>query len=342
MKIRLLTFAACVLLLVACSKKEKEQQVEEVIRVTAEAASYSSNYADLPYVGIVEEASSTMVSFTGMAILKSVAVAEGQTVSKGQLLATIDDTQSRNALAAAKAALDQAKDAEERMKLLHENNSLPDMKWVEVQSQVRQAEASYALCQKNLQDCKLYAPVSGVVGSKVMGVGENVLPTEPVLTILNINTVKVRVSVPEKEIASIRENTSTDIQIEALGNRRFQGGRIEKGVSADPLTHTYDVLIHLSNPGHSLLPGMVAGVQFNKGGGGESVRAITLPVRAVQQHTDKSLFVWVARDKKAHRQTVTLGETVGNRVVIASGLSEGDVVITEGYQKLGEGNPVKY
>jgi len=69
--------------------------------------------------------------------------------------------------------------------------------------------------------------------------------------------------------------------------------------------------------------------------------SITLPVKAVQQSSDKQLFVWVVKDGKAHRQSVTIGQMVGNRVVIESGLSEGDQVIVEGYQKVGEGTPVK-
>ena len=270
-------------------------------------------------------------------------VSEGQPVRRGQLLAVIDETQARNTLATTKAALDQAKDAYERMKQLHDNQSLPDIKWVEVESKVAQAQSAYDMAKKNLDDCRLYAPVSGVVGSKIMNVGETVLPTEPVLTILSIDRVKVRVAIPEREIASIATNTATTITVDALGDETFQGGRIEKGVSADPLTHTYDIRITVPNPGHRLLPGMVARIQIKN----EKLKIkngslMTLPVTAVQQSSDKVLFVWVAKDGKAHRQPVTIGQTVGNRVVIESGLSEGEEVIVEGYQKVGEGTPVTY
>ena len=309
--------------------------------VTIEKATLSSDLGQLPYVGVVEEESSTSVSFTGMAMLRTVTVTEGQSVKRGQLLAVIDETQARNTLATTKAALDQAKDAYDRMKQLHDNQSLPDMKWVEVESKVSQAQAAYDMAKKNLDDCRLYAPVSGVVGTKIMGVGETVLPTEPVMTILSIDNVKVRVSVPEREIAAIAPNTPTTITVDALSGESFQGGRIEKGVSADPLTHTYDIRIRVTNPGRKLLPGMVARVTMKDEGlkvNGEGV--ITLPVKAVQQATDKTLFVWVAQQGKAHRLPVTIGQTVGNRVVITSGLKEGDSVIIEGYQKLGEGTPV--
>lgn len=328
------------IMITACGDKSGSS-VEETIRVTVEKLTPMDDYALMPYVGVVEEESSTSVSFTGMAMLKTLTVSEGQPVRRGQLLAVIDETQARNTLATTKAALDQAKDAYERMKLLHESQSLPDMKWVEVESKVAQAQAAYDMAKKNLEDCRLYAPVSGVVGTKIMGVGETVLPTEPVLTILSIDRVKVRVAVPEREIAGIVAGTSTSITVDALGDETFQGGRIEKGVSADPLTHTYDIRITVPNPGHKLLPGMVARVKMRHGEN-EKMRneGLALPVKAVQQSSDKQLFVWVVKDGKAHRQAVTIGQTVGNRVVIESGLSEGDQIIVEGYQKVGEGTPV--
>lgn len=334
------------LLVVACGTKQTESE-EETIRVTVEKASASGDIERLPYVGVVEEESSTSVSFTGMAMLKTLTVSEGQAVRKGQLLATIDETQAQNALATTKAALDQARDAYERMKQLHESGSLPDMKWVEVESRVSQAQSAYDMAKKNLDDCHIYAPVSGVVGTKIMGVGETVLPTEPVLTILSIDNVKVRVAIPEREIAGITAGTPTEIAVDALPGETFQGGRIEKGVSADPLTHTYDIRIRVANPGRKLLPGMVARVKMKNeelGMKNEELKnggSLTLPVKAVQQSTDQSLFVWTVQQGKAHRTPVTIGQTTGNRVVIESGLNEGDEVIVEGYQKVGEGTPVR-
>jgi RND family efflux transporter MFP subunit len=110
-------------------------------------------------------------------------------------------------------------------------------------------------------------------------------------------------------------------------------------VSADAVSHTYDIRIALENPGHKLLPGMVAKVAMKDNA---EERKITLPVKAVQQTTDKTLFVWVEKGGKAQRRPITVGETSGNRIVIESGLQEGDNVITEGYQKVGEGTPIKF
>lgn len=334
---RLIPAVLMALALCACGK-QAETSGEEPLRVETETTHLEENFTLMPYVGVVEEEQSTMVSFTGMALLKEMRVSEGQTVKKGQLLARIDDTQARNALNAANAALDQAVDARDRLKKLHETNSLPEMKWVEVESKVQQAEASFAICKKNLEDCTIYAPVSGVVGNKIMHAGETVLPTEPVLNILSIDRVKVRASVPEKEIAHITPQSVSAITLDALPNETFCGSSVEKGVKADALSHTYDIRIPVDNPDHRLLPGMVAKVAVQ----GQGDMHITLPVRAVQESADHKLFVWTVKDGKATRTPVTVGPTVGNRIIIESGLQEGQTVITDGYQKVGDGTPVVF
>lgn len=335
---KLIPMTIIALVLCACQKRESKQQ-EETIRVKTEKAAYCEQPDATPYIGVVEAEQSTLVSFTGMAVLKSMHVNEGQAVRNGQLLATIDDAQARNALAAAKSALDQALDAQKRMKQLYENNSLPEMKWVEIESKVQQAQASYDMCKKNLDDCSIFAPCAGVVGNKIMNVGETVLPSEPVLDILSINKVKVRVSVPEKEIAAIQPETPCHITLDALPGEIFIGGKIEKGISADAVTHTYDIRILTDNPSHKLLPGMIAKVNLQTDGG---EKKMTLPVKAVQQGIGNSLFVWTEKDGKAYRKAVTVGRTRGNRIDIESGLDEGDNIIVEGYQKVGEGTPVLF
>ena len=294
------------------------------------------------YVGMVEECEATAVSFTGMGVVKRVLVNEGQAVGRGQLIAEMDDTQARNLLSGAEATLAQANDALERYKMLHDAGSLPEVQWVEIQSKVAQAKSQYEVARKNLADCRLTAPVSGVIGKKLIGAGETALPSQAVVTILDISSVKVKVAIPEAEIDGISGNTSSIIKVEAIG-RSFEGGRIEKGVQADALTHTYDIRIHVANRERKLLPGMVASVLFSSDKREVKSEKLSMPVTAVQKQADGNLFVWmVGKDSTAHRMTITTGETLGNRIVVASGISEGERIVTEGYQKLSEGTKVVF
>ena len=113
----------------SCNKKE-QKQVKPSVRVETEVISDHAGRAGRSYVGIVEEREGTAVSFTGMGVVKRVFVNEGQHVRRGQLIAEMDDTQARNLLSGAEASMTQANDALERMKMLHDNGSLPEMQWV--------------------------------------------------------------------------------------------------------------------------------------------------------------------------------------------------------------------
>ena len=96
----------------------------------------------------------------------------GQHVSAGQLIATLDPTSMQNSHKVAHATLEQAEDASRRMKELHDKGSLPDMKWVEVQSKLEQARSMEQIARRNLDDCRLRAPFSGIIAEKSMETGK--------------------------------------------------------------------------------------------------------------------------------------------------------------------------
>jgi RND family efflux transporter MFP subunit len=329
-------------ILVVCSCGEKKESgAKAPLRVKTQIVSPALSDDAQTYVGIVEEREATAVSFTSMGIVKRVLVNEGQAVGRGQLIAEMDDTQARNLLIGAEAAMNQANDALERYKMLHDNGSLPEVQWVEIQSKVAQAKSQYEVAKKNLEDCRLTAPVSGIIGKKLVGAGETAMPSQAVVTILDISSVKVKVAVPEAEISGITASTPSTIKVEAA-QTTVSGGKIEKGVQADALTHTYDVRINVQNGNRKLLPGMVASVKFIAEGS-QSIIAKSLPVTAVQKDADGSLFVWtVAKDSTAHRAKVNIGVNNGNHVAITDGLDLGQRVVTEGYQKLSEGSKVVF
>ena len=324
------------------AEKDKSKEQKAPTRVSTEVVSARAGIDGQSYVGIVEESEGTAVSFTGMGVVRRMLVREGQAVGRGQLIAVMDDTQARNMLSSAEAQMTQANDALKRYGMLHDNGSLPEVQWVEIQSKVAQAKAQLEVAKKNLRDCRLVAPVSGVIGRRLVGAGETAMPSQAVVTILDVSRVKVRVAIPEAEVGSISANTSSIIQVDAI-NSSFVGGRIEKGVQADALTHTYDIRISVANHGRKLLPGMVANVQFVGLSSHSSGLHPTLPVTAVQRKADGSLFVWmINKDNTAHRTPVTIGETQGNRVTVTSGVGENQRIVTEGYQKLSEGTKVVY
>ncbi|MBQ7443933.1 MAG: efflux RND transporter periplasmic adaptor subunit [Bacteroidaceae bacterium] len=340
-----LRLAGIMVLMAACTHQAPQQE-KAPIRVRTEVATKDRpDAATREYVGIIEEAQATAVSFTAMGTVRRVHVSEGQTVGRGQLLAEMDDTQAHHLLEGSQAAVRQAEDALERYRLLHERGSLTEAQWVEVQSKVDQARAQLAAAHKNVADCRLVAPVAGIIGRKAVASGETALPSQAVVTILDISSVRIKFSVPETEMATITPSTPTRISVEAIG-RSYDGGRIEKGVQADALTHTYDVRVSVANADRAMLPGMVATVSLQPQAGPHNAtaqRQCTVPLTAVQSRVDGTLFVWtVGADSTAHRADVTIGRTQGNRIAITSGIPDATRIVTEGFQKLSEGTRVTF
>lgn len=334
MKKRMLWFAL-VGILCACSDKSGQKE-SPTVKVCTETVRYGNDYRLKPYVGQAEANTSTSVSFPTAGTLGRVYVEEGQAVKAGQLLAEINPTLLQKALQSAEALLSQARDAYDRMKYLHETNSLPEIQWVETQSKLSQAQSAYDIARKNLEDCRLLAPISGVVGRKFVQTGETVMPAQPVMTVLDINKVKVNVSIPEKEIGGIHADTKCGVYVAALDGASFKGGRIVKSVQSDPMTHTYPISIHVDNPGGRLLPGMVCDVTFGQTG----TPALSVPITAVMAGTGDSRYVWVVENGTAKRKDIRTGMAYGGRIVVTEGLQAGDSVIVKGMQKLSNGSKV--
>ena len=329
-------------LLTSCGKKAEEKQIPAV-RVTTETVSADGALAARNYVGEVVAEHATAVSFSVGGLIQQMLVEEGQHVTKGQTIAIVDGTQTHNALAAAEAVLTQAQDAYDRMKVLHERGSLSDMDWVGVESKLATAKSSYEMARKNAGDTRLTAPCSGIIGKKTAEAGMTVMPSQPVCTILDIRNVKVKVNMPERDMADGLKSGQVQIRVDALGET-FGCTGVQKGVQGNPASRTYDVFFMVRNADSRLLPGMVADVKISEA---ESVdnqnpaaARLTVPVTAVQRRSRGELFVWAMAEGKAVCKTVNIGRTSGGRTEIASGLTVGDKVIVEGYQKLSEGMDV--
>ena len=251
---------------------------------------------------------------------------------------TLDEVSMQNTYQAAKAALKQAEDAYQRMKELHEKGSLAEMKWVEVQSKLQQAQSMEAVARKNLTDCKLYAPFSGVIAEKSLEVGQNVVPGVQVLKLVSDDRLKVRISVPETEIARVVRGQKAVIEAPVLNGTKVEGVVTEKGVQANPLSRSYEVNVGIQTKNTGLLPGMVTEVWLQDA---DKSQACVLPANVLQLDEHNNYFVWLkGADGKASKRVVACGKFTTTGVTVVNGLNEGDEVIVEGQQKVCEGTPL--
>lgn len=315
-----------------CDRPDHSQNNTGLIRVKVGKASVTQVLTK-NYVGIVEASVSVPLSFSVTGAVMKVLVNEGEQVNKGDLLASLNPGSYLHAMEMAVAKEKQAEDAYRRLSELYHKGSLPEIKFIEVETGLIQATAASELTRKNLADCDLYAPVSGLIGRRSIEPGENVVPYQTVFTLVNTAHLDVKVSIPEKEIAGIRIGDQATITVPALGNVVFDGKVIRKGVMAQPLAHTYDVIIRIISNDKRLLPGMVCRTELYP----EKGKSFALiPIKVVQTDSKGNRYILKpdASGRKVCRKTITLGELQGLHVEVTDGLIPGEEYISEGYQHL--------
>ena len=321
------------ILLMGCSQSGETTRVEPV-KVKTQTMQKVAVTGTQGFSGTVEEATGAMLSFPMGGLVGKMNITIGQRISKGALIATVDEAAFQSSYDAAAAMLAQAEDACQRMKQLHDNGSLPEIQWIEAQSKLKQAVASEQIAQKSLNDCRLYAPFSGVIAEKNVETGQNVLPGMSVIKLVTIQQVKVKVAVPENEITRLKIGQTTQIEVPALGDKIFEGRIVEKGVAANTLSRSYEVKALVDNPEQELMPGMICRMHIYKVEGEK--KALILPVRVVQLDDNNRSFVWINAGGKAEKRWIETGTLTQKGVVIENGLAVGDEVIVEGQQKVSE------
>lgn len=325
--------------LTGCQGNEEKLKVHEPVKVKVVSVQTETYASPKRYSGTVEEKNGTSLSFATAGTVQTIHVRLGQQVNAGQLIATLDPTSTQNSYQAAQAVLEQAEDAYRRMKELHDKGSLPDMKWVEVQSKLEQARSMEQIAKRKLDDCKLYAPFPGIIAEKSIEAGENVAPGMSVARLVTASSLVVKISVPETEMSSVQTGQKAEVTIKSLEGETFIAQIIEKGVVANPLSRTYEVKLKLEKSDEAIMPGMVAEVSLRPYKT-DSRNLCVIPAHIVQIDERNQSFVWSVKDGKAHKSIIVCDEYMADGVIVSSGLSANDSIIVEGQQKVCEGTEV--
>lgn len=324
------------ILLSSCSQFESKKSTTDSgqgVKVKVLQIGASSEPAGQSYIGTIEESVSVPLSFLTTGMVDNVLVDEGQSVSKGQLLAVLNSENYQNAYQIALSKSKQAQDAFNRLDSIYKKGSLPEVRYIEIKTGLEQALSMTSISEKNLKDCKLYAPAGGLIGKRMIEPGMSIIPGNPVFKLVKIEKVKVNIPVPENEIKRIAKGQKVNVCVSALDNRRYIGEVKEIGVLSNPLSHTYSVKVELDNPEGDMKPGMVCEAAISKPA---ITNRIVIPLSAVQSGANSEKFVYVVHSDKAQKRAIETGQLVSNGVVITNGLLSGDLLIIEGYQKVNQ------
>lgn len=313
------------------------------------------HYIDLQ--GKIDAKNSGYVAPKGQAgVVRALYVKQGDHVSKGQTLAKLDDVVQRQAVVGAqqqaavlKAQLDLAKTTYERQKNLWTNNIGSEMQVLQAKtnmealtSQLRGAEAQVQQAKEALSFTNVTADISGIVDQVNVKVGEifsGMAGTVPQIAIVNTSVLKLIVNVPETYIDRIKVGTPLKITLPDANNKEITGKASVVSKLIDPTTRSFYVEATVPQD-PAIRANQLAKVQIQDYATSD---AITIPVNTLQTDNEGK-FVLVAvkegNNLVARKKRVIVGELYRDQLEIKSGLTNGDQLITEGFQSLHEGQVV--
>jgi multidrug efflux system membrane fusion protein len=333
------------LLLAACGKKEQptqEQSIDEsavAVKLTpVQVGEYSLPIASS---GLIATENESRLSFKIAGIVSKIYVKEGQSVTKGQLLASLDLTEINAQVSQAKNNLDKTKRDLERGQRLLKDSAATIEQLQNLQTAFQVADEAYRIATFNQQYATIRANQSGKVIRKLINEGELVSPGAPALIInaASQNNWLVKIGLPDVDWVRVKIGDRVKVTTDAYPNVIFEGVVSTINEGADAISGLYQAEVKV-NPGNKkLASGLFAKVQIIPA---EKAKLWIVPIEALVEGAGKQAYVFVANaDQKTVRKVaVNIAYLEGIQAYLLSGVEEVSEVITAGSAFLTENSTI--
>lgn len=346
------------LLLVGCSLifmngcKKKETRMERTTNVSIQTAAKKQFRPFIEATGTLNPFEEVSIGAEIDGIIKTVKVDEGTAVSKGMLLATIDDIEYNQGVLSAQAAQKQAEAtfANTRIEFsrkdaLYKEELVTKQQYDDIsmrltlnESEVERAKAALSIAKQKLAKTKIYAPLASRVKEKMVSEGDFVKNGARLFTLIQPNPLKLRFAVSERDVGKMKVGQDVSVKVDAFPDREFKGKVSIVFSSLEEKTRTLSIEALVPDKEGVLKPGLFARVILYTGGMKDTV---VVPNTALLYEGDQ-IKVYVVEDDRAKERPVKLGNKYGDEMEIVEGIKEGDKVVTAGQQGLSEGAKVNY
>jgi RND family efflux transporter MFP subunit len=271
-------------------------------------------------------------------------VKSGQRVSKGQLLARVDDGGSSQQVASLETQYQLAKTTFERQKNLWSQKIGSEIQYLQAQTQMLSLQRSVAQAKAMLSRTEIRAPFSGTIDEVFVERGQVVAAgPQGLMRIVNLNNMYVSTSVPESYIGKLKVGTQVDVFLTSL-NKNYKGKVRQIGNFINPNNRSFGIEVSIPNPENLLRPNQVAKLKVID----YTVKnAIVVPSNVIQEDGKGMQFVFVAinsngKTATAKKTMITTGKSSDNVTEILSGLSANDIIVIEGINTISEGMKLNF
>ncbi len=332
--IRLMAIMAAAIMLASCGgeKKEAETNAAEQKVIVKTAQVFERQVPQMAnFTATIQPEVKNNIAPTTPGRIRRIMVDVGSRVSKGQRLVQMDAVSLDNL----ETQIKTLQDNYNRLEELYEVGGVSKQDLDNLKSQLDQALIS----KKNLQEnIYLLSPVNGVVTAKFYDNGDLFNGQTPILTVMQVNPLKVVVNVSESYFSKVKLGMDVDISIDAFNNERFVGKVSKVYPVVDEMTRTFGVEIRLNNADNRVRPGMYARVKINFG----TENRVVVPDQAVvKQVGSGSRFVYVYNEGVVEFVEVELGQRLEGEYELLSGVSSGSQVVVAGQARLTDGAAVE-
>lgn len=333
-----LALAGMVFLLISNKKKISEE--------TAAVAVYSDVKVDT--LAVTLEKFSMEVSANGLTApirelkfvsdvsgrVTKILVDKGSRVRKGSVLLEIDKEMLQADYESAKTAYESMQKNVERLASSNEVGGVSDQQLESLQAQLVAAKSRYDVSRRRLSDANVKSPMDGIIDMRYVETGSLIAPSAPLFDIVDNSKLKLVCNLPEKKLGYVFKGqkvclAKTGSDKEYYGKVNFVGVKSDRGLN-------YPVEIIL-DADQELRPGMYLKASFIS----EDTHSGILVPRSAIVGGVRSAMVYLYKDGKAVEQDITIGEMIGDKVEILSGLKEGDVIVVSGLMNVSDGIAVE-
>jgi membrane fusion protein, multidrug efflux system len=261
---------------------------------------------------------------------------EGQRVTKGATLVLLDPSINEADVQQARANLKLAQSKFDRATDLAKSNFISGQAKDEAENNLRVAEAALQLAEAKLAKTEIKAPFSGIIGLRVMSIGDYVKEGADIVNLEAIDPLKVDFRVPEIYMRQVQVGQTLQVSLDALPGKTYDGHVFAINPLVDATGRSIVIRAQVKNADTALRPGMFARVRLITR---DQQEALVVPEQAIVPQGDEQ-YVYKVLDGKAVRTRVGVGQRRDGRVEIVSGLSAGDTVVSAGQLKLRDGASV--
>jgi RND family efflux transporter MFP subunit len=261
----------------------------------------------------------------------------GNSVKRNQLLAVIDSTELYQQVQQTAATYFNARINYTRNKKLYEQKLVAKQDLDNAEALMKVAQANYETARTRLSYARITAPFAGVITKRFLDEGALVATSNATLyTLMDLDSVKVIVSVLEKDVPQITKGKTAKIIVDAFPGKEYEGVITRMSQAIDLSTRTMAIEVGVPNKDHNLKPGMYATVTLTIS---EHRDAVTVPTEVIL-HDNNGTFVYTLQNNTAKRTPVQLGIERNARTEILAGLSGSESVIVVGQQLVRDGGAV--